>query len=184
MLVILGSHYQLAIFIFLALVKGLVELWVKPHCHSGGQESSQMISRLFIVLGSITPVLIFLEILWLGHSIPLNWCLVFAVAELLLLGLRIVSVRQLGSYYSVNVRIVDDHRLIRDGIYKYLRHPIYLVGLLENICYPMASGAYFTMAFLVLAGTPVILLRRIREEEALLVKLGDEYEEYRKATWF
>lgn len=184
MLAILGSYYQLVIFIFLALVKGLVELWVKPHCSSGGQESSQIISLFFVVLGSITPILIAIEILLLDHSFPLIWCLLFAVAELLLLGVRIASVRQLGLYYSVNVRIADDHCLIRNGIYKYLRHPIYLVGLLENICYPMASGAYFTMALLVLVGTPVILLRRIQEEKALLLKFGNAYEEYRKATWF
>jgi isoprenylcysteine carboxyl methyltransferase (ICMT) family protein YpbQ len=38
---------------------------------------------------------------------------------------------RLGKNYSITLQIKEDHELITDGIYKYVRHPMYFVLILE-----------------------------------------------------
>lgn len=181
---ILYDHYPLAIFTALAVAKGGVEVFAGHSCNKGGAESSILISRSFIVIGILTPVLIFLEIFFWRHCLPFGLSVFFAAIMLFLMYLRVICIKTLGEFYSVNIRTVDNHRLIRKGIYRYFRHPIYLIGLLENFFYPMAAGAYVTTIILLLLGTPPILIRRKEEEVHLRARFGREYEEYRRTTWF
>jgi protein-S-isoprenylcysteine O-methyltransferase Ste14 len=68
-------------------------------------------------------------------------------------------------------------------VYGYLRHPIYLVGIIETFAYPLACGAPFTAALLSLTVIPLILKRRRDEELVLLEKFGSEYSGYIEQTW-
>lgn len=183
---ILTKHYSysLVIFLVLAVIKGAVEIWGKQHQNKGGQETSIFISWYFIIIGSLTPLLIFWEVFFVGHSFPLIPSLILAGTEIALLAVRVAGIKELGRFYSVNVRITEDHTLIKTGIYKCLRHPLYLVGILENIIYPLACGAYISALLLIVFGTPAILIRRREEETLLLESFGDEYREYMKETWF
>ena len=45
-------------------------------------------------------------------------------------------------------------------------------------------GAYRAMIILVLLQTPAILWRRRQEEARLQEKFGQEYDDYRRHTWF
>jgi protein-S-isoprenylcysteine O-methyltransferase Ste14 len=178
------ENVSLIVFLVLAAGKGLVEIYAYRRQNRRGGQQSSMLSAAIIVLGSLTPVLILAEVLVLRHTLPLLLSLTFAGVYAILLVVRVVAVRTLGPYYSVNIRIVDDHRLVTEGIYGVLRHPIYLVGLLENLFYPLAAGAYLSAALLVLLGTPMLLVRRAEEEKLLLQKFGKEYERYKRSTWF
>ncbi len=178
------KQHNLTIFLILAALKGIVEAYAGRHQNRGGVESSQKISRYFVVLGVLTPVLIFIENVFLLHSLPLAVSIVMAVLTVALMILRVVCIHTLGKFYSVNIRITDKHKLVRTGIYHYFRHPIYLIGLLDNFFYPMAAGAYISTILLVGLGTPLILMRRQQEEAVLLERFGQEYAEYQKCTWF
>jgi protein-S-isoprenylcysteine O-methyltransferase Ste14 len=96
--------------------------------------------------------------------------------------LAILARRHLGRYWSGKITIKVDHRLIRTGPYKRLRHPIY-GGLLTMY----AGTALVTGTWLALAGFALALIayaRKIRlEERNLRVAFGDEYEAYRRETW-
>ncbi|PKM82784.1 MAG: hypothetical protein CVU89_04595 [Firmicutes bacterium HGW-Firmicutes-14] len=180
----MSDHYNLVIFLFLALIKGLVETYAGLHRGKGGEEGSKIISRFFVIMGLLTPALILLETVLLGHNLSLAICLTMGTTALLLFLLRAAAIKELGRFYSVNIRITEDHQLVKTGVYRYFRHPLYLIGILENVFYPMAAGAYWTAVLLVVTVTPVILLRRHREEGILLKKFGREYADYRKSTWF
>ncbi|MGH9879816.1 MAG: isoprenylcysteine carboxylmethyltransferase family protein, partial [Pyrinomonadaceae bacterium] len=39
--------------------------------------------------------------------------------------LRWIAIRTLRDYFTVNVTIFEDHRIVKRGLYKYLRHPSY-----------------------------------------------------------
>lgn len=181
---ILSEYYPWIIFLGLATVKGLVEIWGKGHCHRGGVETSQQYSMLLIIVGSLAPFLIAAELFFLRHRLPWPVCLVSAGIMLLLWGLRVIAIRDLGDFYSVHVRIAEDHRLVREGVYHILRHPIYLVGLGENLFYPLAAGAWMSALILTLVGTPIVLKRRRDEERLLEAEFGEEYQAYRQSTWF
>ena len=90
--------------------------------------------------------------------------------------------RELGSCFSSTLVIRKDHKLIRTGPYRYVRHPMYSSYLMLFV------GAFLVSANWVigLSGTAVIatlMTVRLAREEALLVeKFGEAYEEYRSST--
>lgn len=96
--------------------------------------------------------------------------------------LAILARRHLGRNWSGEISIKVDHRLIRSGPYKKLRHPIY-TGLLTMY----AGTALVTGTWLAIGGFAMAAFaygRKIRLEEAKLnVAFGPEYEAYRRDTW-
>jgi len=178
------KYYALMIFAVLGCVKGSVEAFAARSRGKGGAESSKIVSKLFILSGILTPVFIPAEIIFFKRPLCWHFSLFFSAAFLALMYLRILAIRALGPFYSVNVRIADGHMLVKTGVYKYFRHPLYLIGIMESFVYPLAPGAYITAAISAAASVPLILFRRAEEEKALLEKFGAEYEIYKKATWF
>jgi protein-S-isoprenylcysteine O-methyltransferase Ste14 len=75
-------------------------------------------------------------------------------------------------------------RLIIRGIYKYLRHPIYIGIIFTILGLTVASGSVFGLTFLVVVVIPLNIARAYFEEKALLKKFGKEYETYRSRTFF
>lgn len=68
--------------------------------------------------------------------------------------------------------------LVRSGIYRFTRNPIYLGFLLMLIGMPLNSGSYWGI---VLAPVMVILFNRLvigPEEKALVQRFGNEYTSY------
>lgn len=96
--------------------------------------------------------------------------------------LRLWPVFVLGRRFSGLVAIQPEHRLVTDGIYGVIRHPSYL-GMIVNItgwALVFRSGA----GLLLVALTVLILVGRIRSEEALLQsRFGATYVAYRARTW-
>jgi protein-S-isoprenylcysteine O-methyltransferase Ste14 len=175
---------QLVIFGLLGGAKLVVESYAGRHINRGGNERSQTISKIFIFQGIVTPLLILAENLLMIVAIPLAICLIFALIELLTMVLRYAAIRALGRFYSVHIRICADHVLVQEGVYRYLRHPIYLVGIIETFSYPLACGAPVTALLISLPGIPLILKRRRDEEKMLAEKFGSAYSSYIAQTWF
>jgi len=96
--------------------------------------------------------------------------------------LRLEAIRQLGRYFSVDVAIQQEHRVIRSGLYAHLRHPSYTGMLLAFLGFGIALGNWLSLALAVLPTTAVILFRIGVEERALTEQFGDEYHRYREQT--
>jgi len=105
------------------------------------------------------------------------------------IGLGIVAVRiwlkwwamlTLREYWSVHIEIRESHKLIKDGPYRYLRHPAYLSNLMEYLGIPLIANAYYTLIGVFLIYVPFNLIRLHLEEKELIRKFGEEYEDYRK----
>jgi protein-S-isoprenylcysteine O-methyltransferase Ste14 len=89
--------------------------------------------------------------------------------------------RHLGGNWSGAVVLKADHRLIRSGPYRLVRHPIYtglFVALLGTV---MAIGEWRGLIGLALAAMAII--SRVKAEDALMAQaFGAEYEDYRRRT--
>jgi len=88
----------------------------------------------------------------------------------------------LGRQYSPEVTIQKDHRLIVTGVFRRIRNPRYLGVMLAalGISLLFRSWVGLAMAALVM----VVLLGRIRDEEALLQEeFGEQWEEYCRTSW-
>ena len=88
----------------------------------------------------------------------------------------------LGSHWSPITELTKEHKLIRSGPYKYIRHPMY------SAFYLLIIGTWLNMSnwFIGLGGLfawSVFCLMRIRMEEKMMIKeFGAEYKEYMKRT--
>mgnify|MGYP006269711371 CR=1 FL=1 len=95
--------------------------------------------------------------------------------------IRAQARRTLGRYFSPVVRILPDHKLIRYGVYKHIRHPGYLGELLLYFSVPLlfhSLNGFLVMVFLI----PFILYRIRVEEQALIGKFGDKYRDYMRKS--
>ncbi len=107
---------------------------------------------------------------------------------LLLIGgaLRMASRRTLmkagfGLLNSSRLQIVEDQRLVTDGIYGHIRHPLYLGEIARNLGVPLILLSVYGFA-IVFGGNLFLLLRILIEERMLVEEFGQEYEEYAKRT--
>ncbi len=92
-------------------------------------------------------------------------------------GARVVSLRTLGRFFTMRVAVLDGHRVVREGLYRYVRHPAYtgwfLLSLGVGLFFGSLIGVIGTSLFVVVLGWRVKV-----EEEALRARLGDEYQRY------
>src|SRR5438093_9740593 len=103
---------------------------------------------------------------------------------LMLLGVfvRQCAIAVLGRFFSLTVRVAEDHRVVVKGPYRLVRHPSYTGVLITFIGLSLAVQSLG--ALLVLLGVFVVSYGyRMRvEEKALLSELGEDYANYMKRT--
>ena len=82
---------------------------------------------------------------------------------------------------TARLQIVENHRLITDGFYKHVRHPLYLGETLRNFGFVLIFSSLYGVLFIAV-GT-VFLLLRIRTEEKMLIEaFCEDYKEYQRNT--
>ena len=105
------------------------------------------------------------------------------LAIILAMGSRaivMVSIKTLGKQWNVEATLVEGHRLVTEGIYSYLRNPIYagMIGM------TIATGIAFSKIIPLAIGTLLAwygTMLRIRSEENLLRSaFGESFDEYRR----
>ena len=77
---------------------------------------------------------------------------------------------------------VEGQRLVTDGLYRRIRHPLYLGEMTRNLGFTLILTSGYGFA-LVLLGSVFLLFRIPREERMMLDEFGDEYKEYMRHTW-
>ena len=93
-----------------------------------------------------------------------------------------VAQKHLGRQFSISVTIQKDHELIRNGPYKFIRHPRYL-GILVFF---MGISIVFRslLAIVLVAVLSFILAWRVHAEEMLMQQeFGMEWDVYCKKSW-
>ncbi len=106
---------------------------------------------------------------------------VFGFGILLLISggiLRQISFRSLGKYFRETVLIQDDHQVIQDGPYRWVRHPSYTGSLLAFIGIGLALGSWLSVIINVVTMSIVYAKRVKVEEKALCEKIGQPYYDY------
>ncbi|MFQ5583375.1 MAG: methyltransferase family protein, partial [Calditrichia bacterium] len=96
--------------------------------------------------------------------------------------LRWWAIFTLRKYFTVNVAIVEGHKIIQKGLYKKIRHPSYSGSLISflGLGITFASWASILIIFIPIY---IAFLHRINiEERALLAEFGDEYRNYMNHT--
>jgi len=98
------------------------------------------------------------------------------------LALRWYSIIHLGRFFTTNVAIARDHKLIDSGPYQFVRHPSY-TGMLAAVLGFALSFANWASLLIIFVPICAVTLWRIHiEEEALLGALGERYRGYMQRT--
>jgi protein-S-isoprenylcysteine O-methyltransferase len=96
--------------------------------------------------------------------------------------LRWYAIIYLGRFFTVNVAISRDHRLIDTGPYRLLRHPSYTGALVAFLGLGLCIGNWASLAAMLIPTLAVFSWRIRVEEQALLAALGEPYLNYMRRT--
>lgn len=108
---------------------------------------------------------------WLG--------LLFAIAAL---GMFHLTHRALGRNWSISLDVRENHKLVTDGIYRRVRHPMYSAFWLWAIAQALLLPSWLA-GLSGLAGFGVLYFGRVGAEEAMMLEtFGESYRAYMART--
>jgi protein-S-isoprenylcysteine O-methyltransferase Ste14 len=82
---------------------------------------------------------------------------------------------------TARLQTMEGQRLVKDGLYKHIQHPLYLAETIRNFGFVIIFSSIY--GILLIAATTIFIAIRIRMEERMLIQVfGDEYREYQKTT--
>ncbi len=145
---------------------------------------------LEIALLTIAWVAFFLPLIWIATPVfafadyPLHPIPLLTGAVCLMLGLWLFhrSHADLGTNWSITLEVREKHQLVTHGVYRWVRHPMYLALLIYSLGQALVlpnwlAGPSYGVAMILL-----FALRAGPEERMMLEVFGKEYKAYMAAT--
>ena len=96
--------------------------------------------------------------------------------------IRLISIKQLGRFFTVDVTIRKDHQLMQSGFYKYLRHPSYTGSLLSFVGFGLSLNNWVSLAIVFIPMLFAFIYRMNIEEKVLTEQFGKQYQDYISKT--
>jgi protein-S-isoprenylcysteine O-methyltransferase Ste14 len=158
-------------------------VWVMPFFlvkrNSARPEKLDRRARWGIVLQMLAYSLLWQSKFW--ARAPENWRLALSVFFLAWAGLLSwTAVRTLGRQLRIDAGLNPDHKLVRSGVYRLVRHPIYT----SMLCLLLGTGFMITPLAMLLLSTLLFMIGteiRVRIEDGLLAsRFGDESRDYQR----
>jgi protein-S-isoprenylcysteine O-methyltransferase Ste14 len=106
----------------------------------------------------------------------ISWILLILSIIVALAGIRIFIIEG-----KPKDQVEDTSRLITNGLYKYIRHPMYLSLILAGFGVYFKDPGFPQWLFALINLIALIITARIEEKE-MVIKFGNEYREYMKNT--
>ena len=112
---------------------------------------------------------------WLPLPSWVNWV---AAALFLLAYILYAEVLRENAYLSRTIEVQENQIVVNTGLYGIVRHPMYAVTLLLFLSMPLVLGSL--LSFLCFLFYPVLIIKRLKDEEVFLEKELPGYTEYKK----
>ena len=140
-----------------------------------------------------------LTLAWLAFFVPLIWVVapVYAFAEYplravpLFAGIVCLAVglwlfarshADLGTNWSLTLEVRENHRLVTGGIYRQVRHPMYLALLVYSVGQALVLPNWIAGPSYGVAMALLVALRLGPEERMMVEEFGRDYEAYMRQT--
>lgn len=113
-----------------------------------------------------------------GWIVMPRWSELVAAALFLMGFLMYGEVLRENEYLSRTVEVAEGQHVVDTGLYGVVRHPMYAATLLMFLSMPLVLGSPVSLAIMLIY--PVLIVRRIRNEEELLTRDLPGYGEYKQ----
>ncbi|MBD5137976.1 MAG: isoprenylcysteine carboxylmethyltransferase family protein [Ruminococcus sp.] len=151
---------------------------LKKRLNAKEQQSEQQLviklSGLMFVIGFVIAGLNF-RFKWIILPDCVSW---IASGIFLLSYLLYAEVLRENTYLSRTVEVQENQKVIDTGLYGIVRHPMYSVTVILFLSMPLVLGS--VISFVIFFAYPVIIAKRIRNEEQVLEADLQGYAEYKK----
>ncbi|EOD42258.1 Putative protein-S-isoprenylcysteine methyltransferase [Candidatus Nanobsidianus stetteri] len=186
-------NYGIQEYLFLFIISEIIVGLVLPFIIIKEEREKIIELKLYSLVGFILYVLVGMTFIVILASIDyyynfslFNYNLGYYIGFILfIIGIILQGIAEatLGKYYLPSIGTVEGQKIVKDGIYKYIRHP----GYLGEIIIFFGLG-FVTYSLLGILGAFIVSLmvyvgEVIPEEKYMLEKFGKEYEEYMKETF-
>ena len=106
-----------------------------------------------------------------------KWMIIIATIIFLLAYILYAEVLRENMYLSRIIEVQENQKVIDIGLYGIVRHPMYVSTILLFLSIPLVLGSL--VSFLIFLAYPVIIVKRIRNEEQVLERGLEGYSEYK-----
>lgn len=113
-----------------------------------------------------------------GWSVMSNQLTIFASALLIFSYALYGEVMRENAYLSRTVEVQEGQKVVDTGLYGIVRHPMYAVTTVLFLSIPLVLGSWYAFAIFLIY--PLLLVKRILNEEAVLEAGLPGYTEYKK----
>jgi protein-S-isoprenylcysteine O-methyltransferase Ste14 len=131
-------------------------------------------SAVFVVIQFVCLIVIFLNV----SIVPHNIYLILGIALFLFLGIWAIFIMKFN--FNVAPDLVSNAKLVKEGPYKFIRHPMYTSVLGITICYILNDFSPLRILIFVILLINFIL--KLNYEENILIAKFSEYSDYKKST--
>ena len=107
-----------------------------------------------------------------------NWMVWMAAGLFIASYLLYVEVMRENTYLSRTVEVQDNQEVIDTGLYGIVRHPMYMATTVMFLTMPLVLGS--PISFLIMLGYIPVIAKRIANEEDVLEKGLEGYQNYKK----
>ncbi len=172
------NHHLLIIVFAIYLVQRLSELWISSinfkklkvdyHAKLASKWDSVRMKLLHLSWFICWPI----EALMTNRKV--NFGLIVSLFTILFICqlVRLHSMKMLGKFWTINVYQMVAHPIVTSGLYRYIRHPNYLIVYFELLFIPIIFGSYCT-AIVFFIFNSYVIRQRINLEEKLLSQESD-----------
>ena len=138
------------------------------------QKSVLLLTVIILIAGFIIAGLDF-KYNW--SRLPI-WAVIVGSITLLISYLLYIEVMRENRYLSRTIEIQENQKVVDTGLYGIVRHPMYMATTFLYLSFPVVLGSL--IAFIIFLPFPLVLAKRIKNEEEVLEKGLEGYKEYKE----
>jgi methyltransferase len=157
------------IFILFLIFQRLAELYVSSKnekwlLKNGAIEYGKEHYPFIVALHTLFIISLIVEYV-LRDDVTVNFTLI--VLFFVLIVIKVIVISTLGHYWNTKIYKVPGTRPVATGIYKYVKHPNYIIVICEIAIIPLAFGLYYTAVVFTLLNAIMLTVRIKKENEVL-----------------